>query len=389
MMKNKVVIYTAIFGGYDELVEPDYIPEGCDFVCFTDSTHFKSDVWDIRVVKPYYEQPVRNSRYYKTKPHVFFPDYEISLWIDGTINVKNDIHYLIKDHLSDANMACFNHNSTVLDAHDCAYYSAQYILQLGEKNYKLDPSRGMKAFKDDPKLIVPQMDKYREEGFPEHFGHVISGIMFRRHNEQDCINVMKTWWEEIKYHSHLCQLSLGYSFWKNDFKWNWLPGDIRSFPDIVHQGPHTGKLKDIEISKESTQQHSVIDRVKGLDKIQISKQEFSILGSGLLSLMGIKENNRLDIIISSTARHRLFEGNRDSIELDGVNILKSNSIRNFSSHGDDDLISNYSFQINGYNFLEPRFYFNKGDENLKKFLSDGSNNHFPFNQIPSDKWVGL
>ena len=105
--------------------------------------------------------------------------------------------------------------------------------------------------------------------------------------------------------------------------------------------------------------------------------------------MGIKENNRLDIIISSTARHRLFEGNRDSIELDGVNILKSNSIRNFSSHGDDDLISNYSFQINGYNFLEPRFYFNKGDENLKKFLSDGSNNHFPFNQIPSDKWVGL
>ncbi len=89
-MKKKVIIYTAIFGGYDELVEPDYIPEDCDFVCFTDSTHFKSDVWDIRVVKPYYEEPVRNSRYYKTKPHVFFPDYEISLWIDGTINVKNN-----------------------------------------------------------------------------------------------------------------------------------------------------------------------------------------------------------------------------------------------------------------------------------------------------------
>ena len=80
------------------------------------------------------------------------------------------------------------------------------------KNYRLDPSRGMKAYKDDPNLIVPQMDKYKKEGFPEHFGHVISGIMFRRHNEQDCIDVMKTWWEEIKYHSHLCQLSLGYSF---------------------------------------------------------------------------------------------------------------------------------------------------------------------------------
>ena len=31
-MKKKVIIYTAIFGGYDELVEPDYIPEDCDFV---------------------------------------------------------------------------------------------------------------------------------------------------------------------------------------------------------------------------------------------------------------------------------------------------------------------------------------------------------------------
>ena len=177
------------------------------------------------------------------------------------------------------------------------------------------------------------------------------------------------------------------AFWKNEFKWNWLPGDIRSFPDIVHQGPHTGKLRDIEVSKESTQHHSVISRVEGLNKIQIPKQEFTILGSGLLSLMGIKENNRLDIIISSTVRHKLFDGNGDSIELDGVNILKSNSIKNFSSHGDDDLIKNYSFQINGYNFLEPRFYFNRGDKNLENFFSTESHTHFPFNQLSKDKWV--
>jgi len=35
-MKNKIVIYTAIFGGKDNLIEPEYIPKGCDFVCFTD-----------------------------------------------------------------------------------------------------------------------------------------------------------------------------------------------------------------------------------------------------------------------------------------------------------------------------------------------------------------
>ena len=33
---NKKVIYTTIFGGYDNLVEPHFVPDGWDFVCFTD-----------------------------------------------------------------------------------------------------------------------------------------------------------------------------------------------------------------------------------------------------------------------------------------------------------------------------------------------------------------
>ena len=64
---NKV-IYTAIIGGYDELIEPEYIPKEWEFVCFSDR-NLKSKVWDVRKVVPKYEQPVRNSRYYKTKPH--------------------------------------------------------------------------------------------------------------------------------------------------------------------------------------------------------------------------------------------------------------------------------------------------------------------------------
>ncbi len=49
---NKV-IYTAIIGGYDELVEPDYKPEGWDFVCFTDR-ELESDIWEIRKTLPLY-----------------------------------------------------------------------------------------------------------------------------------------------------------------------------------------------------------------------------------------------------------------------------------------------------------------------------------------------
>ena len=34
---NKIVVYTAIFGGCDDLLYPKFVPDNCDFVCFTDS----------------------------------------------------------------------------------------------------------------------------------------------------------------------------------------------------------------------------------------------------------------------------------------------------------------------------------------------------------------
>ena len=43
---GKKVIYTAIFGSYDNLLEPKYIPEGWEFVCFTD-TELTSANWTV------------------------------------------------------------------------------------------------------------------------------------------------------------------------------------------------------------------------------------------------------------------------------------------------------------------------------------------------------
>ena len=50
---NKKVIYTTIFGGYDELTEPYFIPDGWDFICFTD-TDLKSKNWKIVKTTPFY-----------------------------------------------------------------------------------------------------------------------------------------------------------------------------------------------------------------------------------------------------------------------------------------------------------------------------------------------
>ena len=545
---KKVVVYTAIFGGCDDLIEPKFVPENCDFVCFTDSD-FESDIWDVRKVIPQYEQPVRNSRYYKTKPHIYLSEYEISIWMDGTFVVEKDINDLIDKYLSDANMACFSHNNTSLDPHDCIYVSADYILHLGEINSQRDPSKGIAAYKDDPKLIEKQIEKYKNEGYPKDNGLVISGVLFRRHNEKDVIRVMEDWWKEIKYHSHICQLSLPYVFWKNNFKWNWIHGDIRNHSYFPHGGKHTFKtvkkgfglvsedyflnmelqkggggkemitnnhtlntVRDIveyysdknniteqiknlnqnnwqyfncmlaefrygvddhhslgwdkmtkeyydskplmtdeeikrylmlnpvdfgngyirhsyhracamigrlingkpyipfymkenlmydEIKLDDGKQrvYPLIKNLKGLEKINIPSGEFTITQSGILALMGIRQNDDVDIIISSAARYQLFNNNRQFIRTDGCEIFEPNKskFKLFGAHGDDDLIKNYSIQINGYNFLEPRFYLSRKNKNktqrdiddwngIKEFFRKNSHKGYPFNKLSEEQW---
>ena len=94
---NKNVIYTAIFGKYDDLPTPQYIPDNWDFICFTDGD-IKSDVWNIKKTTPLYEDSTRTARKYKILPHRFLQGYENSIWIDGNFLIKNDINGGLQSH---------------------------------------------------------------------------------------------------------------------------------------------------------------------------------------------------------------------------------------------------------------------------------------------------
>ena len=94
----------------------------------------------------------------------------------------------------------------------------------------------------------------------------------------------------------------------------------------------------------------------------------------------------------------LYEWNRNFIRKSGVEIFESNKpkFNIFGAHGDDDLINNYSFQIGGYNFLEPRFYFSRKNNNTErdksdwdgiiKFFEMGSHKGYPFNMLSENQW---
>ena len=198
--KNKKVVYTAITGDYDELLTPTYLNDDWDYICFTDNENINSDVWEIRKMEDSDLDKVKKARMYKILPHVFLPEYEYSLWIDGNFRIINDMNEYIKKYANNNLMMCIIHPDR-----DCVYDEADACIEQK---------------KDSPEVILNQINRYKAENYPKKWGMIASGILFRKHNDPQVIKVMNTWWEELKYQSRRDQLSFNYACWKNNFKYD-------------------------------------------------------------------------------------------------------------------------------------------------------------------------
>jgi len=224
----KGVIYTAIFGDYDHLCEPEFRPEGWNFVCFTDNQNLTSETWDVRVVDAPHQDPTRSARMYKVLPHHFVNEYETSIWVDGNIVVRGDVNDLVETYLRESNIAIFDHEYTKWDSRDCLYEEAEMLIDLTESG---------RRHKDDPGVMRAQIERYRAEGYPEHNGLISSMELVRRHNEEEVVDLMEGWWEEISNGSKRDQLSFNFVAWKQGTQLCWLPWDSRDNPYFKHV-PH-------------------------------------------------------------------------------------------------------------------------------------------------------
>ncbi|MEP2131598.1 MAG: hypothetical protein ABJI77_10615, partial [Algoriphagus sp.] len=93
---NRLVVYTALFGDYDQLRDPKGEFDFVDFVCFTDQKCIVSNVWDIRLVSKDELSSIELNRMYKFLPHLFLKEYEISLYIDSNILIKKEASELFQ-----------------------------------------------------------------------------------------------------------------------------------------------------------------------------------------------------------------------------------------------------------------------------------------------------
>lgn len=205
----KKILYTTIFGGYDDVTKPK-LPSDWDWKCFSEENSV-----------PLYSDNTRNAKKFKVLPHRYLKDYEYSIFIDGNMYVVGDVNDLVERYLNDSNIAFFDHKNNVMDPRDCIYDEYNAIINLG----KNDPNQ---KYKDDPQVMYDQVKRYQDEGYPSHNGLITGMVILRRHNEKDCVRVMEDWWTEIKYGSKRDQLSFNYVAWKNNTKFNYIEGDSRN-----------------------------------------------------------------------------------------------------------------------------------------------------------------
>ena len=213
-MNNKIVIYTAIAGqGRDALKDPEPIP-GVDYICFTDQK-LKSDVWNIIPFKFNDENLVLKSKHPKVLPHKYFSDFNVSIWVDGNIVPNKNIILASKIFLSKGNIVLHKH-----PRRNCLFDEAIRVHEVR---------------KCDPHILFSQIDAYKLAGMPKKFGLWECGVIFRHHNEENIVNAMELWWNEIISHNQpRDQISFAYVVWKTGLKVHTINQNIRKASHVKY-----------------------------------------------------------------------------------------------------------------------------------------------------------
>jgi hypothetical protein len=190
-MGDGIVVYTAVFGSYDQVRAPTV---DCDWHVF------KGEDAD----------PRRRARFYKAAAHRAFPHADVTIWLDGNVQLLVDPQVLVDEWLGDALIAAPKHPSR-----DCVYDEAEACI---------------KKHKGDPKVLRAQVASYRKQGYPAHAGLAETKVVIRRNTTATQL-MGEMWWSQVWYSSVRDQVSFPWACWRAGVEWRavdtWVPKDKR------------------------------------------------------------------------------------------------------------------------------------------------------------------
>lgn len=235
MTEPRKVIYTCITGEYDDACAHVYVDDTWNYVMFTDNKYLltmdKYMHWDIRPLHYKKMTNVKNARWHKINAHALFPDYDISLWVDGNIVI------MTSDFFKRLDMFINRGELISVPPHPerkCIYDEAEKIKELRI---------------DNKNTVNQEMQLLRFLGYPENNGLNETCIILRRHNDGQIKRMQKKWWRMVKKYSKRDQLSYNWAMWRCRLKTIPLfdtPGEHRRCNELlfVHKRSHNQNPSD-------------------------------------------------------------------------------------------------------------------------------------------------
>jgi hypothetical protein len=197
----KYVVYTALFGAYDQLKDPLVVDEEACYICFTDNRELKSAVWEIVVIESNGLDPRKSARAVKMLPNLIFKALNMSLWVDAKCLILQQTRTLVDELNSvNCNFACFPHSV--------------------RKSVKSEALACLVRGYDRPSKIMKQWLFYKSQGFKDTSHLVESTVLARKHNEPEVINFQMAWLQEVLRRSIRDQLSFNFVAYQQKFQYH-------------------------------------------------------------------------------------------------------------------------------------------------------------------------
>ena len=231
---DRIAIYTCITNNYDQLNEPLFIEENCDYYFITDreGKHLVNEssvykVVDIEDVTPNgLSSPKDKNRYCKSHGYEIFKDYQYSIYLDGNIQIVQPIVSLL-ELMGEVGVAFHKHPY----AEDV--YEEAMSLSLRERITKVEADKTMKWFWNS--------------GMPRFYGMVECGVILCDNHNFTAKELLDKWFDN--YNNGAAkrdQIYMAYSLWEIGIPINAvrvLPGNWRTNGYFRIMSKHSGYQK--------------------------------------------------------------------------------------------------------------------------------------------------
>ena len=193
-----IVVYTVLIGDNEGLNEqPNIVHSNLRHVCLTDDKYLTSNSWEIiNINKILPDDNHRSQRNLKVRPHLIFPNYKFSFYIDNTVllleKTEKFINMIIKNSIVQENDPFFF----------LPYHSFRNTLRE-------EFEECAKLRLDDQLRIYEQLNVYKKVNKTcltkkPYWG----GVLLRNHNHSKMKNFSEIWFSHICRYSRRDQLSL-------------------------------------------------------------------------------------------------------------------------------------------------------------------------------------